>query len=59
MARPLRIEFAGALYHVTSRRDGRVIVLSEEDRRLFLGMLSEVVWWAHTAISSSAAHPGR
>jgi hypothetical protein len=23
MARPLRIEFAGALYHVTSRGDGR------------------------------------
>ena len=23
MARPLRLEFAGALYHVTSRGDGR------------------------------------
>lgn len=44
MARPLRIEFAGALYHVTSRGDGReAIVLGEEDRRLFLGVMSEVV----------------
>lgn len=23
MARPLRIEFSGALYHITSRGDGR------------------------------------
>jgi hypothetical protein len=32
------------LYHVSSRGDGReAIVLSDEDRRLFLGMLAEVV----------------
>ena len=44
MSRPLRIEFAGGLYHVTSRGDGReAIFLSEEDRRLFLGVLSQVV----------------
>lgn len=43
MARPLRIEFADALYHVTSRGDGReVIFLDEQDRRLFLGMMSDV-----------------
>jgi REP element-mobilizing transposase RayT len=31
------------LYHVTSRGDGReAIFLNEEDRRLFLGVLSEV-----------------
>ncbi len=52
MSRPLRIEFAGALYHVTSRGDGReAIFLSEEDRRLFLGVLSEAVsdcnWAVH------------
>ena len=44
MARPSRIEFAGALYHVTSRGDGReAIFLSDDDRRLFLDGLSAVV----------------
>jgi len=43
MARPLRIEFAGALYHVTSRGDGREdIYLDDEDRELFLRVLGEV-----------------
>ena len=43
MARPLRIEFAGALYHVTSRGDGRDdIYLDDQDRRRFLDILSEV-----------------
>ena len=31
MARPLRLEFAGALYHVTSRRDRREDIYEEED----------------------------
>jgi len=44
MARPLRIEFANALYHVMSRGDGReAIVLSDDDKRRFLGVLAEVV----------------
>jgi putative transposase len=52
MSRPLRIEFAGGLYHVTSRGDGReAIFLGEEDRHLFLGVLSELVpdfnWAVH------------
>ncbi len=52
MARPLRIEFAGALYHVTSRGDGReAIFLDDDDRYLFLGGLAEVVrdcnWVVH------------
>ena len=43
MARPLRIEFAGALYHVTSRGDGRDdIFLDEEDRELWLDVLKTV-----------------
>jgi len=43
MARPLRIEFAGALYHVTSRGDGRDdIYLDDQDRRKFIEILSEV-----------------
>ena len=43
MARPLRIEFAGALYHVTSRGDGREdIYLDDADRQLFMAVLGEV-----------------
>lgn len=44
MARPLRIEFANGLYHVTSRGDGREdIFLEDADRELFLEVLSESV----------------
>jgi putative transposase len=43
MARSLRIEYPGALYHITSRGDGQEnIFLSEEDRILFITLLSEV-----------------
>lgn len=43
MARPLRIEFAGALYHVTSRGDRQEdIFQGDDDRRLFLGTLGAV-----------------
>ena len=44
MARPLRIEYAGALYHVTSRGNGREdIYLEDKDRVLFLEVL-QAVW---------------
>jgi hypothetical protein len=44
MARPLRIEFAGALYHVTSRGDRREAIFEDdEDREAFLSVLAEVV----------------
>lgn len=43
MARPLRLEFAGALYHVTSRGDRREdIYEQDDDRRQFLSILGEV-----------------
>ena len=43
MARPLRLELAGALYHVTSRGDGReYIYLSDEDRVAWLDTLGQV-----------------
>ena len=43
MSRPLRLEFAGALYHVTSRGDGREdIYLSDEDRLAWLETLGQV-----------------
>jgi len=53
MARPLRIEFSGALYHVTSRGDGREdIYLDDEDRELFMLVLGEVCelfnWSVHS-----------
>jgi putative transposase len=52
MARPLRIEFSGALYHITARGDGREdIYLEDSDRELFLSVLSHVCerfnWVAH------------
>lgn len=43
MARPLRIEFTGALYHVTSRGDGQEdIYLNDVDRAAFMDVLSQV-----------------
>jgi len=52
MARPLRIEFEGAVYHVTSRGNARtVIYLSDGDREMFLEVLAHVVdrfgWICH------------
>ena len=43
MARPLRIEYDGALYHVTSRgNDRRAIFKDDSDRELFLNTLAHV-----------------
>lgn len=43
MARPLRIELAGGLYHVTSRGDGREdIFRSDEDRCVWLEVFGHV-----------------
>ncbi len=43
MARPLRLEFSGALYHLTSRGDRREdIFLSDDDRRDWLEVLGIV-----------------
>jgi REP element-mobilizing transposase RayT len=52
MARPLRIEYAGALYHITARGDGRdCIYLDDRDRAAFLDVLAEVIerhnWLCH------------
>jgi REP-associated tyrosine transposase len=52
VARPLRIEFPGALYHVTSRGNDRApIFLVDSDRRQLLETLGEVVgrcgWRCH------------
>lgn len=43
MARPLRIEFAGALYHITSRGDNKsAIYLDDGDRIQCLDTLKQV-----------------
>ena len=43
MARPLRLEFAGAVYHITSRGNARGdIYLDANDRNIFLDILGNV-----------------
>jgi putative transposase len=53
MARPLRIEFPDALYHVTSRgNERRPIFRDDVDRRMFLSLLAQGVTrfgWSLTA----------
>jgi putative transposase len=53
MARPLRIEFEGALYHVTLRGNAsQSVFLNDKDRSNFLDTLADVVeryrWLCHT-----------
>jgi len=53
MSRPLRLQFPGALYHITSRGDGREpIYLGDSDRTVFLTILSHVCerydWSCHS-----------
>ena len=44
MARPLRIEFPGGLYHVTARGNGRQAIFADNiDHERFLLMLTSVV----------------
>ena len=52
MARPLRLEFPGAVYHVTSRGNARQrIFFGDADRELFLDTLAHVIsrygWLCH------------
>ncbi|HAT8481398.1 TPA: addiction module toxin RelE, partial [Legionella pneumophila] len=53
MVRPLRIEYAGGLYHITSRGNRKeAIYLSDEDRENFLSVLGDVClkyqWLCHS-----------
>ncbi len=53
MARPLRLEFAGALYHITSRGNRREDIYEDDtDRKAFLsvldGMCDTYDWVCHT-----------
>jgi putative transposase len=52
MARPVRLEFGGALYHVTARGDRREAIYEDDvDREHFLDVLGQVVgqfnWCCH------------
>jgi len=52
MSRPLRIEFPGAVYHITGRGNARQrIYRNDEDREQFLSILSHVIdrygWLCH------------
>ena len=52
MARPLRIEFAGALYHVTARGNAQAAIYADDtDRQQFLSLLQNTVdrldWYCH------------
>ncbi|MFC2095554.1 transposase [Candidatus Bipolaricaulota bacterium] len=52
MARPLRIQFEGAAYHITSQGNaGAKIFINQEDREAFLSVLDDVVsrldWICH------------
>jgi len=53
MARPLRIEYPGAIYHITSRGNAREdIYQSDADREMFLDVLAGVIvrfgWICHS-----------
>jgi putative transposase len=55
MARPIRLEFPGAIYHVTTRGNGGDdVFLDDQDRLLFLTVLGEVVsrsgWVIHAYV---------
>jgi REP element-mobilizing transposase RayT len=44
MSRPLRLQYPGAVYHLTSRGNARQkIFLDDADRQAFLNTLSHVV----------------
>ena len=55
MSRPVRIEFPGATYHVTSKgKDGQIIFMDQEDRAVYLSVVENVVtrfgWLLHSYV---------
>jgi len=53
MARPIRLEFAGARYHITSRGNRREAIYEQDnDREKFLTILSDICeqyYWVYYA----------
>ncbi|MBU2513940.1 transposase [bacterium] len=52
MARPLRVEFPGAVYHITSRGNARLPIFEHfNDKKIFLSILEQVIdryhWLCH------------
>ncbi len=48
MSRPIRIEFPGAIYHVSSRgHDNQMIFLDDDDKKFFLDLLQKIVGRFH------------
>jgi hypothetical protein len=61
MARKIRIEYAGAAYHVMARgNQGRDIYADKRDRKLWLATLGEACektgWRIHAWLKSDAGH---
>lgn len=60
MSRPLRLEFAGALYHITARGNERkALYLYEADFELFLDTLDTVCYqhrWVIHALMNNQYH---
>jgi REP element-mobilizing transposase RayT len=60
MARPPRIEFSGALYHVSARgRDGSRVFLEPEDARRFIDFLGQVCGRFDWAVYAYCLLPGQ
>jgi REP element-mobilizing transposase RayT len=65
MARPLRVEYEGAIYHVMNRGDRRqAIFRNDSDRTLFLDILTATCmrsgWQVHAyCLMSNHFPPGR
>ena len=62
MARPLRVEFAGGLYHVTSRGNARQDVYADNhDRATFLSLVDRIRtrydWYIHTYLFNEQSLP--
>jgi len=61
MARPLRIEYAGAVYHVMARGDhGQAIFRDDKDRERFLETVGETCaktgWRIHAYVLTAMRH---
>jgi len=61
MARPLRIEYSGAVYHITSRgNEKRPVFKDDPDREIFLKTLTHVNerynWICHANTSLGSKH---
>jgi len=44
MARPLRFEYPGAIFHVMARGDGGKVIFMEKEDHLLFGKLTEYEW---------------